>query len=379
MKIAVIDCSISGHRETYYKTFTRAWASLGHEVLLLAPRESGMNGIAAFQKIETHPLLPLPAGKPIKKKFVVLQNAWIRLRNLAILRKQLKDFHPDLVYFPCLDDLLPTLATLKLFNRLFPYPWSGLLVQSIFPPYKAGIPDIRPFLRSPFCQGIGVLNEYSIESLKAFQTDIKRLPDFADLSEANEEYDLLHTLRNKAKGRKIIALLGSIGTRKGIQLLLRTIPLLPEEEYFFFLAGKSWLTETQTQELKTVESTRNNCLFSLQHIPDEACFNALVSASDVLFAAYYNFSGSSNLLTKAAAFGKPILVSSGECMGKRVSDYGIGIAIPQEDADKCRQAIIDLCRQGAPQPQNFTKYAAEHSLNKLSEGLAALQSPITKP
>lgn len=377
MKIAVIDCSVSGHRETYYKAFARAWANLGNTVLLIAPQESGIGNVANFKKISNRPLLPLPVGQPVKKKLVVLRNALIRLQNLVTLRKQLRDFQPDLVYFPCLDDILLTLAPLSLFNRLLPYPWSGLLVQSALPPYKPGMPDVRPFLRSRNCRGIGVLNEYSIDALKAFQPDIQCFPDFADLSQPDENYPLLHTLKEKARGRKIISLLGSIDTRKGISLLISVVPFLPEEEYFFLIAGKSSLTETQYNELKAFEASRNNCLFSLERIPDEASFNALIAASDLLFAAYRNFTGSSNLLTKAAAFGKPILVSEGECMGKRVTHYGTGAIVPVGDADTCRQAIVDLCRQGVPHPENFATYAAEHSLAKLSDCLSALKQRIT--
>lgn len=377
MKIAVIDCSVSGHRETYYKAYTRTWASLENEVLLIAPQESDTGDVATFSKIMTRPLLPLPVGKPIKKKLVVLKNALIRLQNLAVIRQQLKEFHPNLVYFPCLDDMLPTLAPLFLFDWLLPYSWSGLLVQSALPSYKPWMPDVRPFLRSRHCQGIGVLNEYSIDALKPFQPSIQRLPDFADLSEPSKEYIINEVLEEYVKGRKVIALLGSIATRKGISLLLSVIPFLPEEEYFFLIVGKSSLGRIQNHQLYEFEETRTNCLFDIESIPDESSFNDLVAASDVIFAAYRNFTGSSNLLTKAAAFGKPVIVSQGGCMGKRVAEYGMGAVIPEDDADACRQAIIDLCRQGAPNPQSFAKYAAEHSLSKLKEGLATIQHKIT--
>lgn len=377
MKIAVIDCSVSGHRETYYKAYTRTWAKLGNEVLLIAPQESDTGDVATFSKIMTRSLLPLPVGKPIKKKLVVLKNALIRLQNLAVIRQQLKEFHPDLVYFPCLDDILPTLAPLFIFDWLLPYSWSGLLVQSALPSYKPWMPDVRPFLRSRHCLGIGVLNEYSIDALKPFQPSIQRLPDFADLSDPSNEYIINKALEEDVRGRKVIALLGSIATRKGISLLLSVIPFLPEEEYFFLIAGKSSLGRTQNIQLYEFEETRTNCLFDIERIPDESSFNGLVAASDVIFAVYRNFTGSSNLLTKAAAFGKPVIVSQGGCMGKRVAEYGMGAVIPEDDADACRQAIIDLCRQGAPNPQSFAKYAAEHSLSKLKDGLAAIQHKIT--
>ena len=191
------------------------------------------------------------------------------------------------------------------------------------------------------------------------------LPDFADLSQPDESYPLLHTLRERAAGRKIVSLTGSIGTRKGIDLLLSVIPTLPADEYFFLMAGKSWLTEEQTRRVKAFEAAHANCLFVLERIPDEACFNALIAASDVVFAAYRHFSGSSNLLTKAAAFGRPIVVSSGQCMGRGVEHYGTGIAIAEDDTQACREAIVRLCRDGVPRPEGPAAYTAQHSLQRL--------------
>ena len=138
MKVTVIDCSVSGHRETYYKQFAHTWAGMGHETSLIAPDGKHIQDTVAFQPISAHPLLPLPAGKPLQKKLVVLRNAMIRLQNLYRLRRSLKRQHPDLVFFACLDDMLPTLAPLWLFNLLLPYQWSGLLVQSALPPYQIG-------------------------------------------------------------------------------------------------------------------------------------------------------------------------------------------------------------------------------------------------
>lgn len=145
MKVTVIDCSVSGHRETYYKQFAQTWAGMGHETSLIAPDGKGVQETVAFQPVSALPLLPLPAGKPLQKKLVVLRNAVIRLRNLYRLRRSLQRLKPDLVFFACLDDMLPTLAPLWLFNLLLPYQWSGLLVQSALPPYHRGMPDTSPF------------------------------------------------------------------------------------------------------------------------------------------------------------------------------------------------------------------------------------------
>ena len=262
MKVTVIDCSVSGHRETYYKQFAQTWAGMGYETSLIAPDGKGIQEAVAFQPVSALPLLPLPAGKPLQKKLVVLRNAVIRLRNLYRLRRSLQRLNPDLVFFACLDDMLPTLAPLWLFNLLLPYQWSGLLVQSALPPYHRGKPATRPFLRSKNCVGVGILNEYSAKGLETFQRHILLFPDFADLSASATNYPLLRKLKERARGRKVISLLGSINFRKGIKLLLESIPLLPKDEYFFLIAGKSSLTAQQENDLRAFGESRNNCLFS---------------------------------------------------------------------------------------------------------------------
>ena len=63
MKVTVIDCSVSGHRETYYKQFAQTWAGMGYETSLIAPDGKGVQETVAFQPVSALPLLPLPAGK----------------------------------------------------------------------------------------------------------------------------------------------------------------------------------------------------------------------------------------------------------------------------------------------------------------------------
>lgn len=44
MKVTVIDCSVSGHRETYYKQFAHTWAGMGNETSLIAPDRETYTG-----------------------------------------------------------------------------------------------------------------------------------------------------------------------------------------------------------------------------------------------------------------------------------------------------------------------------------------------
>jgi hypothetical protein len=70
------------------------------------------------------------------------------------------------------------------------------------------------------------------------------------------------------------------------------------------------------------------------YLPDETSFNAILAGADIIFAVYRDFYRSSNMLSKAAYFEKPILVSSGCLMGERVARYGIGLAVASNSASE---------------------------------------------
>lgn len=55
MKVTVIDCSVSGHRETYYKQFAHTWAGMGNETSLIAPDGKHIQATVTFQPISAHP------------------------------------------------------------------------------------------------------------------------------------------------------------------------------------------------------------------------------------------------------------------------------------------------------------------------------------
>ena len=115
LKIAVVDCSVSGHRETYYRTFATVWAGMGHEVLLLAPQPSGTEEETAFRRIDICPLRPLPANRPLQKKLeehktLALDERIITLKGMAIQADEITEFAQRLQQNP----LIQTLTLIRL-------------------------------------------------------------------------------------------------------------------------------------------------------------------------------------------------------------------------------------------------------------------------
>jgi hypothetical protein len=107
----------------------------------------------------------------------------------------------------------------------------------------------------------------------------------------------------------------------------------------------------------------------LEQIEKDEEFNKLMTLSDVVFIAYYKFYHSSGILTKAAVFHKPVIVSEEYCMGERVKKYRLGLTIPEGDVNRCVEAIRCLCEgndyDGNPLQPDFEGYCALHSQERL--------------
>lgn len=149
----------------------------------------------------------------------------------------------------------------------------------------------------------------------------------------------------------------------------------PELE--FLLAGELKIDQFGEADRSFVLSTLQNPPRNLRHlsepIADEGQFNALVSQCDVIHVAYNNFPGSSNLLTKAAAFEIPVIAYSGQLIGRRVQDYRLGwIADEEGSSESYQDAILSLDYhkiRAARSEGRWKEYIALNNLERLRKTL----------
>jgi hypothetical protein len=190
------------------------------------------------------------------------------------------------------------------------------------------------------------------------------LPDVTDES-APTDNPLIDKIKSKANGKRIIGLIGGQDRRKGSFLFFDIAKQCVHRDWFFLFAGKMNYpkSDRELNELQALIGDQNkwgNCFFHFERIPDESQFNAVIETCDALFAAYRNFPFSSNLMTKASLFHKPIVVSTGHLMETRVRKYGTGISCNPEDTDDCIRAIGAALSHPNP-AENYDSYAREHS------------------
>ena len=82
---------------------------------------------------------------------------------------------------------------------------------------------------------------------------------------------------------------------------------------------------------------------------------------------------------KAAAFEKPILVAEGHLMGQRVKQYGIGLAVPENDVEQMYMGLQQLRQNQSNLKDNFEAYRKDFSAQALGKHLTAiLHACITK-
>lgn len=169
------------------------------------------------------------------------------------------------------------------------------------------------------------------------------LPDITETGLPKTQEALVTEILRNAAGRKIVFMGGSIGKQKNLVQWVDLILNADPTQWYFVQVGRinhnNLLPDDQRALAKLETHSPENLYVHADYLSDEALFNAIIAASDVIFAVYRDFYRSSNMLSKAAYFEKPLLVADNCLMGDRVSKYGIGVALPFNQSDRIRAAL----------------------------------------
>lgn len=400
--IALFDNCRDGHHLTYLQLFSQVLLDMGHRVLAFCHESASLQQWIKQHSPETAdclsvfevdiPLLPhLPIVGELPRTAMVLAE-W-RYAAKTIKQAAIKEaVKIDIVFFAWLDSYLSPYFSPAIIDRLFPYQWSGLYFN---PPHLLDGEKLIPIIRKPIstyalvnssrCQGIALLHELEAKRLKSrFSKPIAIFPDLTDEALPENDYEVVQRIHSQAKGRLVIGLLGGLTQRKGLMTLLQVAQTATDKDWFFVFAGRLYEHEIPDEELAQIkgfiQSCPDNCLFYLERIPEESQFNAIVDACDILFAAYERFPYSSNLITKAAVFEKPIIVSEGYCMAERVKAFRMGMSIPEKDVSRCIDAIqkisLDLCHSPSL-TADFAGYRQIHSALSLRQAFSEILEPVS--
>jgi len=286
-----------------------------------------------------------------------LRPAEMGRRIIAALQRAL--WQPDFVFNMYMDMFKTGPVAWGRYDSICRLPWGGIRFVPSAPPYEA-------YYASPSFRGMCFLDEAACEdySRRYPGKHFQYLPDITETSLPAKPGTLARKINQRAAGRKIVFLGGTIGGQKNLARWYDAIARADPDRWFFVQIGElvkgMWSAEDALAFDRIMSQTPDNVLIEPTYLPDERVFNEIIVTSDILFAVYRDFRISSNMPCKAASFRKPILVSDRYVMGERVTRYGIGLAVPEDDTAKILEGLERLVREPIP-AENFMNFCRDFS------------------
>jgi hypothetical protein len=395
--VVLADTRWAGHHQTYLLELTAALLRCGVRIILMCAHpelicerlaaagveasEDRVRGVV-FQSSNRSFLSKTRDHDPLT---TVLR--WQRTGKLIRRFEQENDWKADLVFLPYLDSYLRFLPLHIIPDILLGLPWSGLYFRNHHlehPPSQLTLAAKGDYLlRSRSCLAVCVLDERFNDRIR--QISGKSVIDFPDMTDETPPTDLVPEaaeIRKLAAGRKIIGLI-SMERRKGLITLLKAAVAAHEAQrpWFFVATGPILLDTFTAAELaychevkaRVTSGELDNLYYNTDgnRIQDGAIYNSIFTSFDIVWAAYEEFEGSSNALTKASRFGIPILATAGQCIGGRVERFAMGATFTERDVSGCLHAISEILTTPA-HAADFSGYHARHSRARLDEILGDL-------
>ena len=396
-----------GHLDSWNALFIGFLLNAGWRVAALSPDVAALRFRLEQKKLEAHPNLRVLDWRPPKRSLIerirgklarifrtnVQPEATEALRALEAHYLQPLEFaqrirdavvqmndKPQIVFNMYMDLYRPDDLGWAPFEREQKIPWAGIrFVPSAVEDASTQAPlaPSEAYYRLPSLLGMCFLDELLCQQYaqrlphKAFAY----LPDITEATLSPTQSDLVLTIKHRAAGRKIVFLGGSIGSSKNLSHWYDLIAQAPVTDWFFVQIGEVHEQTLSVADRLAYEQIQKeppeNFLLKKEYLPDEREFNDVIAASDILFAVYRQFSQSSNMLGKAAAFEKPIVVATGYLMGVRVEQYQIGLAVSEVVPAQTLHALVALAtaseNRSVCRAENFAAYRRDFSHEALQK------------
>jgi len=395
--ILVFDHLDTGHHPTFIAAYVKALLELGHRVYACY---SQPEIFVPFVQTYGDQLTVIPIRRTSQKKIprnrylATIQTAvqafglWIRIGTLTRRVERETGRKPDMCLIMMIDAFMSPFVGRAFADRMLRTDWVGLLMRPRYGEAHMRF-GMRNVLHARHCREVLIIDEdrdVIAQTARMSGKPVHVMPEVTDEAIDGEsgtslQPDIGSIIHARAAGRTVVSLLGNLGRMKGLDAFMDLASSMPADKFLFVAAGPMSESEENPTMRRFREFAKHppeHCLVMLERISDGPPFNALVQSSDIIFALYLNFPHSSNLMTKAALFRKPVLVPDGQShiMAEAARRYGLGIAVPERDIVQARKALEGLAcgtgLSGAPLQPRYDEYLALHSQMRLKEELGRI-------
>jgi glycosyltransferase involved in cell wall biosynthesis len=241
---------------------------------------------------------------------------------------------------------------------------------------------IRRFLKNPALKRLFILDRLAVDHIRKLPFGIKAIPladpvpvnDYAVSDEA--AIDSLREELGIDKHRLVFLQFGVLTPRKGIFQLLDAIQLLPvgaSEKICILIVGPASTISIQEQieaKINEIHTTLPvQIITRFQFILEEDVHQYFRLAS-VILAPYQRHIGSSAILVRAAAIGKPVLTSNYGAIGEVTRQNQLGIVVDTSVPSEITWGLLSFLEQSTSKRFDLAKaraYAAENSVEHFSQ------------
>lgn len=397
--VALVDPVWIGHHATYFRAFIDALIDAGARVIAVCPKPTDLDDL-----VERHGpdlavgLLDDPGDSRLlpgrEHDPLLTWQRWKLAKEAVDHMEAQSGWRANFVFFAWLDSYLRFMCSASLADRVIGRPWTGLYFrnQHLIDQNSSLLGSLKRRLKGDFvmrsrdCRLVSTVDEHTLSPMEQYSgKPVLLMPDITDETPGDPEVPIARAIRDQAKGRKVIGIVG-LEKRKGFLTLLRTARRAAElgEPWFFAFTGVLWWKTLSSSEhewlQKYLEDPPDNIYLDPDAglVPDGAYYNGIAQTFDVFFAAYLNsiYNGSSNVLTKASMLERPVIVTEGACLEERTQAFQLGVAVPEDDTEACVKAIRHLLEgqdeAGQTLKPRYRDYFEQHSHARLRENMGAM-------
>lgn len=343
MRALVFELDHSGHRLQYVRVLIDALKPYCAEVLLFTSDrmiesdeyKTHLQEVESSFRVITCPYIG--HGSPLRRA----------LAKFTAFRTALRNLHADHVFVPYADGLAQLLGLAKMVRALnvpagveiegimmrggFAYPndrWAERLRASI----SLAATTMLPF---EVLHQLDPIPFFALKRLGGkFNGHCRIIPEPVEAIEQVDRGEARRKIGIPVHGRYMVNL-GSGDARKGTDLLIRAFARgkLKENDRLLLLGKLSPLIRRLIEnEMKALVQTGR--LIVIDQYVSHELFCLGLNAADVICTPYPRHVGSSGIVVRAAAIGKPILASSYGWVGAVVSTFGLGHTCSVSDAEE---------------------------------------------
>lgn len=171
--------------------------------------------------------------------------------------------------------------------------------------------------------------------------------------------------------KKVLLFFGFIRSYKGLDILLRTLPLLPED-YIAVIAGETYGDFEKYRKIIHEESLQDRVQLHVRYISD-AEVPAFFCASDLCVLPYRSAT-QSGIIPIAYHFDVPVVVTDVGSLREMVEPYGTGLIAHSLAPEDIAQVIQQYFQQQMQQVcvSSIRQYKEQHSWATLAQGIVNL-------